>query len=231
MDGAMSVQEPVISTNPVEPAPQNTESITAEPVINSLLTGEKPKAVESNNSNSLLTEDGDGAPTEPDASKVEVPEAYEIKVSEGYELSPEVMETITPLFKKHNISKEGAQELAEAHMEIMRKQSAAAEQFRSNLIKGWVDEIKKDPEFGGAKFDENMALARRGLRAINPPGEGKSALNELLEMSGMGNNPEIIKAFARVGKLVKEDSILDKGSIGGPKKEFDPNEMFSVSLS
>lgn len=230
MDSVTSVQESVVSTTQAEPASQNTEGVTAESVVNSLLTGEEASTVEGKDSNSLLTEDGDGAPTESDASKVEIPEAYEIKVSEGYELLPEVMETITPLFKKHNISREGAQELAEAHMEIMRKQAASAEQFRSNLIKGWVDEIKKDPEFGGAKFDENMALARRGLRAISPPGEGKSALNELLEMSGMGNNPEIIKAFARVGKLVKEDSILDKGNIGGPKKEFDPNEMFSVSL-
>lgn len=194
---------------------------------------------------SLLTGGGDPAtPVDPAASSVltegdepakpaapSIPENYEIQPMEGYEVLPEVMETITPLLKKHNLSQEAAQELANVHMDIMQKQAAAMEKARSEMINQWVKDIKTDAEFGGAKYNENLALAKRGLRAIQPPGEGKSELNVLLEASGMGNHPEIIKAFARIGKLVKEDSVLDKGAEGGIKTGVTARDMYPKTYS
>lgn len=205
-----SIPDPVVTP---EPDSLLTDEVEAPSESDSLLTGKE----------SVEEEAVKEAPV--------IPESYDIKPTEGYEVTPEIMEVVSPLFKKYNISQEGAQELASAHMDIMKQQSAVAEKFRTDMVQSWVKEIKSDPEFGGAKFDENMAMARRGLRAISPKGEGKSALNELLEASGMGNHPEIIKAFARVGSMVKEDSILDKGSVAGAKNGATIADAFAKSLS
>lgn len=216
----------VVDVNAVEP--QVTEPVApVAPEGESLLTGDTGEAV-APAGESLLT--GEEAPAEP-AQEAVVPEAYEIAPGEGYEVTPEIMEVVSPLFKKYNLTQEGAQELANAHMDIMKKQSEAAEKFRTDMIQGWVKEIKNDPEFGGSKFNENMAMARRGLRAISPSGEGKTALTELLEASGMGNHPEIIKAFARVGRMVKEDSVLDKGTVASDKSADPIAEAFAKSLA
>lgn len=176
---------------------------------------------------SLLT----GSESAAEPVEAVIPEAYDIAPGEGYMVTPEIMEVVSPLFKKYNITQDGAQELANAHMDIMRQQSEAANKFRTDMVSGWVKEIKADPEFGGAKFDENMAMAKRGLRAISPQGEGSGALKELLESSGMGNHPEIIKAFARVGRMVKEDSVLDKGTVAGAKAGRTVADAFAKSLS
>lgn len=217
VDGGQVVVEQV----PVE---QGGASISATDP-NGLLAedGGAPAVVDSDGL--LATDEGESAP-EPAV----VPESYEIAPYDGYEILPEIMETVTPLLKKYNLSQEGAQELANAHMDIMQKQAAAAEQYRQELLAGWVKEIKTDPEFGGAKFKENMALARRGLAAMQPSDGGKSKLNEFLADSGIDKHPEIIKAFARVGRLVKEDSVLDKGKVSGAKGDYNARDMFSKTL-
>lgn len=214
----------VLETNTVDtPEPEGN----LEP--NSLLTNGDDGGSEPNNS-SLLTDRAVDSKPEP-AIETVVPEAYDIKPGDGYEVLPEVMEVVTPLLKKYSLSQEGAQELANAHMDIMNKQAAAAAKFRNDMVQGWVNEIKNDPEFGGAKFNENMAMARRGFRAISPQEEGKAALKELLEESGMGNHPEIIKAFARVGRMVKEDSVLDTGTVASAKNGKTIADAFALSLS
>lgn len=217
----------VVESIVTESQPQ--EQVAVEPVSDTLLTGEESAVPPQSEGESLLTSEDEGE-AEP-AQAPSIPESYEITPSEGFEVTPEIMEVVSPLFKKYNISQDGAQELANAHMDIMKQQSAAAEKFRTEMIQGWVQEIKSDPEFGGAKFNENMAMARRGLRAVSPQGEGKSALEDLLKASGMGNHPEIIKAFARVGRMVKEDSILDKGTVASAKNGKTIADAFAKSLS
>ena len=176
-------------------------------------------------------EEGSGEQGEAQQEAV-IPETYDIKTVDGYELMPDTMEAISPILKKYKITQDGAQELANAHMEIMKKQNEANAAFQKNMIADWVKQIKSDSEFGGVNFDKNMALARKGLKAVMPGDkEGDAALKELLDASGMGNHPAMIKAFARVGKLLKEDSVLDKGKSSGASSVFNPEtDMFAKSL-
>ena len=61
-------------------------------------------------------------------------------------------------------------------------------------------------EWGG-NFDKNVELARRAFMNFATP-----EAVEIMEQTGLGNHPEILKVFSRVGELLQEDSVLPGSS-------------------
>jgi hypothetical protein len=61
-------------------------------------------------------------------------------------------------------------------------------------------------------YDKNIELAKRALKTI-----GGDDLNKLLDESGLGNNPSMVKAFYTIGKKIGEDSLV-KGEPAGAKE-------------
>lgn len=223
--------EDVNATNTEVTAGQDVQVNEVSSGTDSLLTSmspeETPAATEDNNT--LLTQNEDGA-TDGEPAEAVIPDEYDIKTIDGYEINKEMMDELTPLFKELKISAVGAQKLADYHMQIMQKQSAAASEMRKQMIGQWSESIKKDPQFGGAMFNENMALARRGLKAVMPADANSAKeLTMLLNDSGMGNHPEIIKVFAKVGKMIKEDSVMS-GRAGSTVVTDPIARLFSKSL-
>ena len=79
-------------------------------------------------------------------------------------------------------------------------------------------------EFGPA-FDERVALAQKAVHEFG--GEGlKAALAE----SGLGNHPELVKAFAKAGMLISEGNLQaaeQSGNFGMTSAEID-NKIASL---
>jgi hypothetical protein len=67
----------------------------------------------------------------------------------------------------------------------------------------WMKQARADQEYGGDKLHENLASAKKALDTFGSP-EFKSLLKE----SGLGNHPELIRAFVRVGKAISEDRLI-----------------------
>ena len=67
----------------------------------------------------------------------------------------------------------------------------------------WTNSAKTDKEFGGDRLNENLGTAKKALEEFGTP-----ELRTLLNDSGMGNHPEVIRAFYRIGKAMAEDSIV-----------------------
>ena len=67
----------------------------------------------------------------------------------------------------------------------------------------WLAEAKADEEIGGGKWDESISTSAKGLDNLGFP-KG-SPFRIFLSESGLGNHPEMIRAFARVGKAIGED--------------------------
>lgn len=177
---------------------------------------------------SLLTE---GGGEEGDVKETEAAIEYNLKVPEEYSLAPEVLDKYIPLLQKHGVTQDGAQELADLHMDLLRRADEIGQQARKEIVEGWKEEIKADPEFGGENFKENIALARSGLRAVMPTDkEGAAALSELLDSSGFGNHPEVVKMFARIGRMVKEDSKVLEGRVDGVRRGVTPADFFPKTL-
>jgi len=131
------------------------------------------------------------------------PEKYEFKAPEGTQLDPELVGTFETTAKELGLTQSEAQTLVE---KMAPQMVAAQEAARTAVVTQWTADAKSDKEFGGDKLNENLAVAKKALDAVGTP-----ELKELLEKTGLGNNPEIIRAFYRVGKQISTGSFVQGG--------------------
>jgi hypothetical protein len=66
-----------------------------------------------------------------------------------------------------------------------------------------VTNSKGDKEFGGDKLSENLGVAKKALDAF-----GTAELRSLLNQSGLGDHPEVIRFMYRAGKAISEDRFV-----------------------
>jgi len=134
------------------------------------------------------------------------PEKYEFKAPEGMQFTPAVLDAYTGVAKKANLSQEVAQELIDTVTPAIA--AAQVEQMKATH-KEWTDAATVDTEFGGEKLKENLGVARKALDAFGTP-----ALRTLLDTTGFGNHPEVLRLLYRAGKAISEDSKLVVGQRG-----------------
>lgn len=135
------------------------------------------------------------------------PEAYaDFTAPEGTKFNDAVMGDFKSLAKQHNLSQEAAQ----AFVDLGAKQATGqVEALRNSIIEAqakWAVDTKADKEYGGDKFDENMALGRKVRETFGTP-----ELDKLLDETGLGNHPEVNRFFIRFGKAISEDKLVPGG--------------------
>lgn len=147
------------------------------------------------------------------------PESYEFKAPEGKEFSPEVLGAFSEAAKELGLTQEAAQamldKIAPAFAE---RQTQAVEAARAQ----WATDSRSDKEFGGDKLDENLATAKKAFETFGTP-----ELRTLLNESGLGNHPEIIRAFYRAGKAISEDRVVT--GQGGGAAQNDARKLYAAS--
>lgn len=148
------------------------------------------------------------APVDPAAEAPGAPEAYTITIPEGATLNEDFMTEFQTTARELNLNNSSAQKLADIGAKLT--QSIATKQNEAHVaeVSNWGETSKVDAEFGGDKFDANLGLAKVALDQFASP-----ELRELLKTSGLGNHPEVIRAFYRVGKSISPDGALVKGKI------------------
>ena len=136
------------------------------------------------------------------------PEKYEFKPVEGRELDSETMSTFAEVAKEAGLTQDAAQKILDRMApQMAQRQQAQIEAIRSE----WVEASKTDSEFGGEKIAENLATAKKALDQFGTP-----ELRALLNESGLGNHPEIIRLMYRAGKAISEDTYVGRAaSVGG----------------
>lgn len=60
-------------------------------------------------------------------------------------------------------------------------------------------------------FDTRMAAVRRVNAAFFSP-----ELRKLFNLTGLGNHPDVVEAFARIGEVISEDAIIDGDRASAP---------------
>ena len=153
------------------------------------------------------------AKAEGDEAPKGAPEAYtDFVLPEGVAIQPETLTELTALAKELNLPQEAAQRL----VDLGAKQATTlAEQRQTEVAgfaEGWLEASKTDAEIGGAKLTESLSVAKRGLDAFGSP-----ALRDLLDGSGLGNHPEFIRLFVKVGQAISEDKIDTGHGAGGDR--------------
>lgn len=139
------------------------------------------------------------------------PEAYEaFKLPEGFTPTPE-LDTFGTLAKEFNLSQENAQKLVDLYSEARKKESDG---FNAT-VEEWKKACATDKEFGGAKYEENMAAVGKLMRQYGSP-EALAMLD-----SGVGSHPAIVRMMFKIAMAMKEDSH-GGGDVGGGGK---PNAL------
>lgn len=204
----MSEAAPITSGNPSSPM-SGIPAATAE-----ALYGDQQKA-----SSDQTQATADAARTaESNGNKTETPngapEKYEFKAPEGRQFDAEVITSFSEVAKELNLSQEAAQKVLDrVAPKMAERQAAQLEAFRSQ----WTEASKADKEFGGEKLTENLTVARRALDSFGTP-----ELRTLLNESGLGNHPELVRFMFRAGQSISEDRYVGSStgttaSKGAPK--------------
>ena len=140
------------------------------------------------------------------------PEKYEFKAPDGKQYDAAVLEPFSEAAKAANLTQDAAQKILETMApKLAEHQQAQVEAVQS----GWLEASKTDKEFGGDRLQENLAVAKRALDTFAPKNaDGTvSGFRQLLDDTGLGNHPEVIRMLVKIGKAISEDGFV----AGSPK--------------
>lgn len=196
------------------PASQNS---VGNPATADALYGDKQQAPEGQGQQAAESANTDGAQGDGEGKPAEgAPEKYEFIAPEGKEFDAEVIGQFSDIAKELNLTQEAAQKLVETMgPKIAERQMAQVEMVRNE----WAQQAQSDKEFGGDKLQENLAVAKKALDSFGTP-----ELRALLNESGLGNNPEVIRFMFRAGKAISEDTFVGN-SVGAGNKSGGPQDF------
>lgn len=161
--------------------------------------------------------EGDDGADKPDADAGDdapgADEPYEgLTPPEGFEaLDAEAMTAATPLMRGLGLDNEKAQAFLNDAAPIItgmitkaREADAAQTKAQQDALRAeWAETIKADAEFGGAKFSKTVADAGVFMdRFLDQDGR------DLLNASGLGNHPSLVRAFAKAGMHFAEGEVI-----------------------
>lgn len=141
------------------------------------------------------------------------PETYEIKAPEGFDaLDEEALAAATPLLQKMGVkTNEEAQEVIDAFAadvapkmlaRVAEQTQAQVQQAVNDVKKAWADETRADADIGGGNFKPSMALAAKALDKFGGPD-----LRKMLDETGIGFHPALVKFAVNVGRTLGESDF------------------------
>ena len=166
--------------------------------------------------------DGEGDKGQDDT----VPEAYELKpfkVGEGdqateVQIDTALLEKITPGLKDAGVTQGQLEKLAPSVVPAIQEQvfKQQADDFAATRAE-WAKEAQADPEIGGKNWKASLANAAKALDHFGAPSEIKEVdgkkqetnpFRVLLNQSGLGEHPVMIRMFSKIGAAIAEDGTF-----------------------
>jgi len=199
--------EEVVETpaeEPVEAAPAEAE-----------VAEETPSEEESS---TLLS--GDGGEGEGEDTSTGAPEEYVFTPPDGIEIDEEQIEAFGEYAHGLGLSQDQFQKLIDFEIERSQKAQSQMADAYTERVSSWAEATKADKELGGEALNEHLGLAKRAMDAFASPELAKlidtpSAENP--DGLGLGNHPEVIRLFYRVGKAISEsDLVTGDSKVEGP---------------
>lgn len=130
---------------------------------------------------------------------VGAPEQYaDFTLPEGFSLDGEDREAATTLFKDLDLPQDKAQKLVDYYTQRLQGQRAAEMNALAESRRAWRSEVRQRPDFAAER-----ALAMKGMQMVVTEADEK----ELFKDSWLSDHPALFKVFAKVGRLIGEDSF------------------------
>lgn len=151
----------------------------------------------------------EGEKTKDEKKPEGAPETYEFKAAEGVELDTEALKDFEPVARELNLTNEQAQKLVDAYPKILAGVQQRQVEAWQKQTQDWAADVKADKEIGGDKLTASLSKAQQALETFGTP-----QLKEYLNETGLGNHPELVKAFVKIGKAMSEDNMVSAANTG-----------------
>lgn len=159
-------------------------------------------------------ESGDESDSEPKPFDPE-----QLNVPEGFELDQELMQEFQPIAEELELDHNKAQQLMDTHFQALQKFQDQIVDQHQQQVQQWAEEAAKDSEFGGDNYQASLQTAKQALDKFGTP-----ELREVLNQTGMGNNPELIRFCVRAGQAMSEDTF-DRDGQGAAQESRSPEQI------
>lgn len=191
-EGAVSEEAPPTEAAPA-PAETPAETVeaqagetAAQPAVEAKPEAEKP-----------------ATPQEAEAPAIPTYETWNIP--EGMTVQEPQIGALNNIFGKHGVSQAGGQEIIDFGGQIIKQTEEAMTQRQlddfATTRQGWVEQTKT--EFGN-RYSTMLNDAKSAVAAALPKGADREAFEGAIRATGAGDHPAIIRAWAAVGKLLRE---------------------------
>lgn len=159
--------------------------------------------------------DGDKPADGADGAAQGAPEQYaDFTLPDGMTLEGDMLSGLTALAKAQNLNQAAAQELVNLGV---AQASAIAATFTANAEENpvvlpqhhgkiWSEQTAADAELGGKNLEKTMGLAQKVFATF-----ATKELGEFLGKTGLSHHPELIRFMNKVGKAVREDTLVTPG--------------------
>jgi len=196
----MADEDVVVEETPVEEPVEEAAPAEAE------VAEETPSEEESS---TLLS--GDGGEGEGEDAATGAPEEYVFTPPDGVEIDEGQIEAFGEYAYDLGLSQDQFQKLIDFEMERAQQAQSQMADAYTERVSAWAEATKADKELGGEVLDENLGLAKRAMDAFASPELAKlidTPSSENPDGLGLGNHPEVIRLFYRVGKAISESDLV-----------------------
>lgn len=156
------------------------------------------------------------APKEAAAQDEGAPEAYtDFEGGDGKAIPAASLGGFTEVAKELGLSQAKAQKLVSA---LRPTVDGYINQSAEKYGREWAEQVKADKELGGADFDKKLAVAVSAYKNFSTP-----ELQKMLEATRLGNHPEVIRMFYRIGTAMSQDTGVAGSGAPVAKRRIYPN--------
>ena len=210
-EGAAAVE----GTTDVGAAQAATEPAAAASVGAQGLSGEDPEPSASAQGLSGEADEGGEAGEgdgNPYAESLGAPEgdysAEGIELPEGVSFDERTLQELGAVCREHGLSQKVFSSLVEKMSPVLEQRQA---ERLEGLRRQFLEDGRKDPEIGGARWKETMNSANAAYRKF-----ANEDAQKLLQVTGLDCHPAIIRMFRDINKQISDDAVM-RGRSVGPK--------------
>lgn len=161
---------------------------------------------------------------QPDQQQPVIADFTDFTIADGVQMDADVLNDFKGLAKEFGLTQEGAQKLIDLQTALVAKQEQQYQAQLAEQAQQWQASLKSDKDFGGDRYDQSVQTAVKAVEQFGSP-----ELRQLLNDSGLGNHPELVKFCHRIGKALSEDSLV----LGGTQqsRESDPAKRLFPNMN
>jgi hypothetical protein len=130
--------------------------------------------------------------------------AADIKLPDGFTVDEAIMTPFVELVNKYNIPREAVDAFVDLQAKATQKNSEASSLAWADMQKQWTDEIAADPDLSGQAWDTKHAPAIGQMLDKY----GSPDVRAALDLTGAGNNPHVVRMFAKLAAAVTEPGFV-----------------------